>query len=626
MRRLPLFASLAACALPLILARCDCTAEPLSEAQPIAQAPEALEFGALAEGTSQAQDIVVENLGFAELDVTAALGPGTSGDFVLENGTITISSRSNGTIPVRFSPLGPGEDSGTVVLTTNDLRNPELTVRVHGGPIEPQLTAPVSVDFSPADASIVQRTVVLTNSGLAVLELESIAVDVAANPQFVIASGGDPDQALLPQGSIVVTMNHPRSTRTDNGRLLVRSNDPTDAAGGGVRAIELVPDPLGPCEDTVDNDGDDLVDYPDDPGCSDFFDESEEDAPDCVDGATQICGTDVGVCESGLRTCVGGVFGDCVGESGPDPGGEICNGLNDDCDSETDEGLTRGCVVNGCAGLESCRGDGSGTFTTCAPLSTANESCNGSDDNCNGFIDDGIVESCTTTVGACPGERQCVQGGTGTFTACAPLNQATCAACGNNQIDPGEQCDDGGRTPLDGCDANCQDEGPLCGDRNVDFGEECDDGNRTPGDGCDANCQDEAPVCGPAGTYTLQGPPIVYQCCYFEALDLFLIDQNITAFVVSATNPVTGFNAITGTPDGTGMDGPRPGQCIDHVGIVAGGCTEQYTVTGNYLDANTMVGTYVMDFVGQDCPCDTLGSSVPVPCTHQEFIFTARRP
>jgi cysteine-rich repeat protein len=38
----------------------------------------------------------------------------------------------------------------------------------------------------------------------------------------------------------------------------------------------------------------------------------------------------------------------------------------------------------------------------------------------------------------------------------------------------------------------------ACGDGNVDPGEECDDGNTTGGDGCDASCDQEAPVCAPA--------------------------------------------------------------------------------------------------------------------------------
>src|SRR6476646_9911063 len=43
---------------------------------------------------------------------------------------------------------------------------------------------------------------------------------------------------------------------------------------------------LPQCSDTVDNDGDGLIDYPDDPGCGDPNDESEDSPgkPQCSDG------------------------------------------------------------------------------------------------------------------------------------------------------------------------------------------------------------------------------------------------------------------------------------------------------------------------------------------------------
>ncbi|MBI2375241.1 MAG: hypothetical protein HYV07_14700 [Deltaproteobacteria bacterium] len=47
-----------------------------------------------------------------------------------------------------------------------------------------------------------------------------------------------------------------------------------------VRAVNLIPD----CSDGTDNDGDTLVDFPDDPGCADGDDIDETDVPECSDG------------------------------------------------------------------------------------------------------------------------------------------------------------------------------------------------------------------------------------------------------------------------------------------------------------------------------------------------------
>jgi len=63
------------------------------------------------------------------------------------------------------------------------------------------------------------------------------------------------------------------------------------------------------------------------------------------------------------------------------------------------------------------------------------------------------------------------------------------AACGDGELDPGEQCDDGNTVNGDGCENNCtKTPGENCGNGVVDEGEECDDGNKTNSDGCENNC------------------------------------------------------------------------------------------------------------------------------------------
>jgi hypothetical protein len=80
----------------------------------------------------------------------------------------------------------------------------------------------------------------------------------------------------------------------------------------GRRLLELFPDPPTGCTDRVDNDGDGLTDFPQDPGCQDAADETEDNAAQCVNGIMQPC--DIGACAfAGMRTCANSIWGQCMG-------------------------------------------------------------------------------------------------------------------------------------------------------------------------------------------------------------------------------------------------------------------------------------------------------------------------
>ena len=85
---------------------------------------------------------------------------------------------------------------------------------------------------------------------------------------------------------------------------------------------------------------------------------------------------------------------------------EVCNGLDDDCDGEVDDGLpTLDCGVGACAvTIASCR---DGKTQTCTPGEPVAETCNGADDDCDGEVDDGLptldcgVGACAVTIASC---------------------------------------------------------------------------------------------------------------------------------------------------------------------------------------------------------------------------------
>ena len=80
---------------------------------------------------------------------------------------------------------------------------------------------------------------------------------------------------------------------------------------------------------------------------------------ECVSGNIQICGTNIGGCYFGYRTCQQSrVWGECAGNQ--EPVQEICDGIDNDCDSFIDEEIV--CNSNTTLCLDSDSGPGSNQY------------------------------------------------------------------------------------------------------------------------------------------------------------------------------------------------------------------------------------------------------------------------
>jgi hypothetical protein len=97
---------------------------------------------------------------------------------------------------------------------------------------------------------------------------------------------------------------------------------------------------------------------------------------------------------------------------------EVCDSVDNDCDGQTDENLTKQstCGVGACArtGTETCVAGG-WINNTCTPGTPegSDTTCDGIDNNCNGTVDEGYVPTATNCgVGACArtGQNVCQSG------------------------------------------------------------------------------------------------------------------------------------------------------------------------------------------------------------------------
>jgi len=340
-----------------------------------------------------------------------------------------------------------------------------------------------------------------------------------------------------------------------------------DTGGGSTTDVEPGPGP-GPGPDDpgnggtcIDNDGDGYgLNCPLGPDCNDFnpnvnpgmdeicgnmIDDNcngfvDEGCP-CAESASQRCfdgdpiHRNVGVCREGIARCEDGEWGACDNRQ-PEP--EICDGLDNNCNGFIDEGVANDCGTcgpppleicgnfmddncngivdegcpDGCGGRQNqpcytgnprnlgfgiCRGgvslcDDDDQFLACiGEILPEPEICDGIDNNCNGFIDEGLTNLCgqcgvPTPVEVCDGiDNNCNgfidEGLTNLCGECAPLEieelcDGTDTNC-NGTIDEGCSCFAGGEACWPGrADqrgvGQCRDGRRSC-DASGEFWEDC---------------------------------------------------------------------------------------------------------------------------------------------------------
>ncbi|MEK7524550.1 MAG: MopE-related protein [Patescibacteria group bacterium] len=131
-------------------------------------------------------------------------------------------------------------------------------------------------------------------------------------------------------------------------------------------------------------------------GLDDDCDGNVDDGCSCVNGATQNCGIDTGECNHGVQTCgLGRYSTECGGTGFVGPRGEVANGKDDDCDGNTDD-LIEGTLGQPCTGIGRC---GAGVWEASAVAGHA--VCSSMPD---GSRNQNVTETCNGADDDCDGD------------------------------------------------------------------------------------------------------------------------------------------------------------------------------------------------------------------------------
>jgi hypothetical protein len=213
----------------------------ISTAQPVARlqvTPNPVAFGGVANGATIEMDVLVENKGNADLQITSLVFvPTNTVDFTVVETLTTPTVMKPGdtrTLRMRYAPTGDigTPDRGDLIFTSNTAgagANGQTVVPVTGGADSARIEIePIRVDFGGLDPGQSQpRQVLVRNVGEDTLAVSEIGLQLGTSPDFSYA--GPATLTLAPGESQTVDVTYaPTNPGTDTGYLYFLSNDPTN--------------------------------------------------------------------------------------------------------------------------------------------------------------------------------------------------------------------------------------------------------------------------------------------------------------------------------------------------------------------------------------------------------------
>ncbi|MBW1810195.1 MAG: choice-of-anchor D domain-containing protein, partial [Deltaproteobacteria bacterium] len=326
--------------------------------------PQTIDFGETQLGETATAFFEVKNNGGSQLVVSRLeLSLGSSSELVvIQQALQPIQPGASAQVDLRYSPAGViGLDTGVVEIECNDPFEPFTPVDLTGLGTDPRLEAePLAVNFGPIYQGYLAGPVIITirNAGFGAMGITSLGFTAGSSSDFSLQAVPDPLPVLGQSESFQVELYFsPSGSGERLGAIAIGSTD------RDTLMLEIAVSGIG---------------------------------SECPEGWWDANGNSADGCEYRCDLNNGGI--------------EDCNNIDDNCDSDTDEGLTnrtcqRESIWGICTGAEYC--DGANGWVGCDAQLPEEEICDDQDNDCDSATDaeDNSLhlEACSLQQGVCLG-------------------------------------------------------------------------------------------------------------------------------------------------------------------------------------------------------------------------------